>query len=125
MPSKARDALPWLVLVLFCDYWPSQKMPLLAAAALLQFDTYFPPGETLALKKSHVLFPVRYAGVANRRWGLAICPATELSTTKSGSPDDILFVGDAGRLWTVSLLRTLHARCAAPEDSLFGYLQLQ
>ena len=81
VPSKASDPLPWLVLVLFCDYWLSQKMPLLAAAALLQFDTYFPPGETLALKKSHVLSPVRNAGVAHRRWELAVCPATELGTT--------------------------------------------
>ena len=39
VPSKARDPLPWLVLVLFCDYWLSQGAPLLAAAALLQFDT--------------------------------------------------------------------------------------
>ena len=25
VPSKVRDPLPWLVLVLFCDYWLSQK----------------------------------------------------------------------------------------------------
>ena len=58
-------------------------MPPLAAAALLQFDTYLRPGETLALKKCHVLSPVRNASVAYRRWGLAVCPATELSTAKS------------------------------------------
>ena len=81
VPSKARDPLPWLVLVLFCDYWLAQKVPLWAAAALLQFDTYLRPGETLALKKGHVLSPVRNAGVAYR---LAVCPATKLSTTKSG-----------------------------------------
>ena len=48
-----------LVLVHFCDYWLSQEVPLKAAAALLQFDTYLRPGETLALKKGHVLSPVR------------------------------------------------------------------
>ena len=85
-----------------------KKVPLLAAVALLQFDTYLRPDETLALEKGHVLSPVRNAGVAYRR------PATELSTTKSGSQDDTLFVGDAGGLWAVSLLRTLHARCTAP-----------
>ena len=105
MPSKARDPLSWLVLVLFCDYWLSQDVPLLAVAALWQFDTYLRPGETLALKKGHVLSPVRNAGVAYRRWGLAVCP------------DDILFVGDAGRFWAVGLLQTPHA--------LFGSLQLQ
>ena len=110
VPSKVRDPLPWLVLVLFCDYWLSHKVPLLAAAALLQFDTYLRPGETLAIKKGHVMSPVRNAGVAFRRWGLAVCP-TELSTT--------------GRLWAVSLLRTLHARCTDLEDSLFGGPQLQ
>ena len=47
------------------------------------------------------------------------------ATTKSGSQDDTLFVGVAGRFWAVGLLRTLHSRCAAPEDSLFGGLQLQ
>ena len=48
VPSKARDPLPWLVLVLFCDYWLSQGTPLLAAAALLQFETYLRPGEVLS-----------------------------------------------------------------------------
>ena len=61
--------------------------------------------------------PVRNAGVACRRWGLAVCPATELSTT--------LFVGVTGRFWVVGLLRTLHSRCAAPENSFFGGVQLQ
>ena len=57
--------------------------------------------------------------------GACCFPATELSTTKAGSQDDTPFVGDAGRLWAVGLLRTLHSRCAAPEDSLFSGLQLQ
>ena len=35
VPSKARDPLPWLVLVLFCDCWLSLGAPLLDAAALL------------------------------------------------------------------------------------------
>ena len=56
VPSKARDPLPWLVLVLFCDYWLSQVAPLLAAAALLQFDTYLRPGEILTLKKKGPCF---------------------------------------------------------------------
>ena len=97
-----------------------KRAPLLAAAALLQFDTYLRPGEMLALKKGQVLSPVRNAGVAHRRWELAICPATELSTTKSGSQDDTLFVSVASRFRAVGALRTLHSRCAAPEDSLFG-----
>ena len=104
VPSKVLDPLPWLVLVLFCDYRLSQKVPLLAAAALLQFDTYLRPGETLAHKKGHVLSPVRNASVTYRRWRLAVCPATELGTTKSGSQDDTLFIGDAGRLGAVPVL---------------------
>ena len=48
VPTKARDPLPWLVLVLFCDYWLSQGAPLLAAAALLQLDTYLRPGENFS-----------------------------------------------------------------------------
>ena len=63
--------------------------------------------------------------VAYRRWRLAVCPTTELSTTKSGTQDDTLFVGVAGWFWAVGPLRTLHSRCAAPEDSLFGAPQLQ
>ena len=125
VPGKVRDSLPWLVVVLFSDYWLSQGPPFWAAAALLQFDTYLRPGEVLAHEKGHVLSPVRNAGVACRRWGLAVCPATELSTTKSGSQHDTLFVGVTGWFWVVGLLRTLHSRCAAPENSFFGGVQLQ
>ena len=44
LSAGARDPLPWIVFVLFCDCWLSQEVPLLAAAALLQFDTYLRPG---------------------------------------------------------------------------------
>ena len=77
VPSKARDPLPWIVLVLFCDCWLSQETPLLAVAALLQFDTYHRPGEILALKK--VMFCLQFVMLALRiaAGGLQFSPATD------------------------------------------------
>ena len=73
------------------------------------------------------MFCLQFVMVALRiaAGGFAVCPATELGNTKSGSQNDTLFVDVAGRFWAGGLLRTLHSRCAAPEDSLSGGLQLQ
>ena len=76
----------------------------------------------LALEKGHVLSPVR----DYRRWELAVCPATELGTKKSGSQDDTLFVGvtrsvlDCGSSADITF-----SMCWCPMDLLFGGLQLQ
>lgn len=93
----------------------SQSSPPLAAAVLLQFDSYARPSEILELKKREVVKPVGRC----KKWGLIFGNSTWDVGTKTGTQDDAVFL-DPTHDYALRVLQLLFNACS--NDSLFSEL---
>lgn len=92
----------------------SQSSPPLAAAVLLQLDSYARPSEILQLRKRDVVKPV---GRCNK-WGLIFGISTWDERTKTGAQDDTVFL-DSVHDYAPKVLRLLFSACSKENDCLF------
>ena len=79
-----------------------------AFLSALQYDTYMPPSECIALTTHHVGYP---AGGRYNRWSIVICPSELGETTKTGTADDSVMVADRpDRSWLAEAMTLYMAR---------------
>ena len=82
-----------------------------ALVAILQWDTYMRPSETLQLTETNILRPAPRAGANYAgRWGLVLGDSTQGRRTKTGLTDAGVSVGFADRAWVRDVLANLVKR---------------
>eukprot|EP00438_Fugacium_kawagutii_P013890 Skav219729 [mRNA] locus=scaffold301:281463:306630:- [translate_table: standard] len=95
--------------------------PPLAAAMLLQLDTYTRPSEVLALRKRDVVSPV------SKRccfWGIIIGNSDFGERTKAGLQDDTVLLNSLDRTYAPVLLKMVANACKHKQQHLFGDVTL-
>ena len=92
----------------------SETSPPLAAAVLLQLDSYARPSEILALKKRDVVRPVGRC----KLWGLIFGNSTSGERTKTGTQDDTVFL-DSIHDFAPKVLQLVYRASNNDTDSLF------
>ena len=86
---------------------------------LLQFDTCMRPGETLSLRKEHVVPP---AGARYSKWSVIVKLSDMGERTKTGTADDSVVVGDThDRKWMTRVIAHLYTSAS---DRLFPSVTL-
>jgi len=86
---------------------------------LLQFDACMRPGETLSLRKEHVVPP---AGARYSKWSVIVKLSDMGERTKTGTADDSVVVGDThDRKWMTRVMAHLYTSAS---DRLFPSVTL-
>eukprot|EP00438_Fugacium_kawagutii_P022824 Skav218924 [mRNA] locus=scaffold2031:23111:23944:+ [translate_table: standard] len=120
-PSGSRtgaDPLIWILIALHM----AEKTPLLAAAVLLQLDTYARPSEILKMRKSDVIRP---SSQHCKFWGIIIGNSERDEVTKTGTQDDTVLLDSHDRAFAVQILEMLYNHAKSPQSKLFGSTTLR
>ena len=119
-PQSSRtgaDPLIWhLVALHMCEF-----SPLLAAAAIVQLDTYARPSELLRVKKQDVIRP---STKHCKYWGIIFGNSARQEKTKTGTQDDTVLFDSTDRPYAKQVLRMVYNRTRRSTDSLFGQTTL-
>ena len=104
------DPLIWFLIARhLCD-----TQPRLAAALLLQLDTYARPSEILGLKKRDIIKPVG----RNKLWGVIFGNSVNHERNKTGTQDDTVFL-DSVHDFANTVIRLVYNQCRSPQHPLF------
>lgn len=96
--------------------------PPMAAAILLQLDTYTRPSEVLGLRKRDVVQPV------SKRccfYGIIIGNSDFDEKTKAGLQDDTILLNSLDRTYAPEILKMLAKHAKQPQQRLFGDITLK
>ena len=118
-PQQVRDPMPYGLLCVILMEFIRLSRVLMAAAAVVQFDTYMRPSEVLRLLREDLCPPARAAGKQfAKRW----CAVIRLN--KQGGADNTIEVGCFPRAWITNVLPHLR-RCTAPHARIFPFTLAQ
>ena len=95
--------------------------PLLAAAAIVQLDTYARPSELLRVKKQDVIRP---STKHCKYWGIIFGNSARQEKTKTGTQDDTVLFDSTDRPYAKQVLQMVYNRTRRSTDSLFGQTTL-
>jgi hypothetical protein len=93
-PDTSRNPATWEAVLLIVDELTSSadSIDVLAgAAAIIQFDTYARPSALLNSQESDLFPPAR--GSSRTAWSLTFWPSTKKQTSKTGTQDDTVALG--------------------------------
>ena len=107
------DAIAWQCIL--------DRDPLVAAAILLQGDTYMRPNEILNVQANSVLRPAKSRA---RCWGMVVGNRDLENPTKTGLYDDCILLDSPGRSDLGVVMKYLTARCERADSHLFQQLTL-
>lgn len=107
------DAIAWQCIL--------DRDPLVAAAILLQGDTYMRPNEILNVQANSVLRPAKSRA---RCWGMVVGNRDLENATKTGLYDDCILLDSPGRSDLGVVMKYLTARCERADSHLFQQLTL-
>jgi hypothetical protein len=80
-----------------------------ASAVCLQLNTYLRPGVVVELTTDHVVPSAPNAGRAYAGvWGLNLAPSAGDVTTKTGTFDESVLIGDVSHHWINEMMRLLY-----------------
>ena len=120
-PGGSRDPLPFAVLCLLGKWWIANGFEMVAAAALLAFDLYTRPQETLSLRHGDVYPPQGFGGRSFRgRWTVVVAPLESGRTTKTGDTDNSIEAGGRVRGFVRELLHALRDG-SRKQQHIFGF----
>ena len=123
-PGRVRDPAPSTLLMLFAHYFLDLGEDMAAACVAFQLDTYLRPGVAVEFTADRVIPPATKAGRKyGSRWAIVPARSDLQQTTKTGTSDEALLVGDVTRHWVSDLVSRLY-HAAAPKRRLFGHLTL-
>lgn len=91
--------------------------PLLAAAVIVQLDTYARPSETLQIRRQDVIRP---ASKHCRFWGVIFGNSSRGCRTKTGTQDDTVLLDSTDRAYAKQVLEMVYKATSHPDDRLFG-----
>ena len=121
-PQQVRDPMPYgLLCVILMEFLRLGHLGhvLMAAAAIVQFDTYMRRSEVMHLLREDLYPPAKAAGARYaKRWCVVIRP------NKQGETDNTVEVGSFPRLWIANVLPHLR-RCTAPHGRIFPFTLAQ
>ena len=108
-PGTVRD--PWPIESVYLMGLHALDQPdgdLLAAAMVVQTDTYCRPGELLHIRSCDFYGPQRFTRGRNAgAWAVSFAPSDTNFKTKTGQQDDTVMVGVKGRRWIASVAAEL------------------
>ena len=123
-PGRVRDPAPSILLMLFAHYFLDLGGEMAAACVAFQLDTYLRSGVAVEFTADRVIPPATKAGRKyGRRWAIVPARSDLQQTTKTGTSDEALLVGDVTRHWVSDVVSRLRL-AAAPDGRLFGQLTL-
>jgi integrase len=99
----------------------SEESPPLAAAVMIQLDTYLRPSEVLSLRKDDVFKPVKKRC---QYWGVVVGNSQRNQVTKTGMQDDTVLLNSEDRAYTADILSLVYHRAKGPSARLFGDVTL-
>jgi len=119
-PQSSRSGADPLIWYLLADKIAENNPPM-AAALLLQLDTYARPSEIIFLKYGDV---VRPSSKHCRFWGLIFGNSEFLETTKTGTQDDTVLLNSTDRSFACNVLKAVVTKRASATQRLFPDLTL-
>lgn len=112
------DPLIWQLIALHMV----SSFPLLAAAVLVQLDTYARPSELLHVQKRDVIKP---STKQCRFWGIIFGNSHRNQRTKTGTQDDTVLLDSQDRIYAKKNLEIVYKHARKPTDRIFGNYTLQ
>ncbi|CAE8711223.1 unnamed protein product, partial [Polarella glacialis] len=123
-PDVSLDPVTWEASLLIADQLLTQNTKdsvAVAAAALLQFDTYARPAEILSVARDAVIKPSTSRATNESNWLIVFFPSTDSAVSKGRQQDDTVLVGQrlASQRWVEDVLQIVYNH-TKPHEKLFG-----
>lgn len=119
-PQSSRTGADPQIWFLLASYIADHSPPM-AAALLLQLDTYTRPSEILSLRFRDVIRPVSKACCY---WGIIIGNSEFGEKTKAGLQDDTVLLNSLDRTYAPDILKMVSKHCTGKSDLIFGHITL-
>eukprot|EP00438_Fugacium_kawagutii_P002203 Skav236697 [mRNA] locus=scaffold4101:93018:93839:- [translate_table: standard] len=119
-PQCSRTGADPLIWYLLADEIAGHSVPL-AAAMLLQLDTYARPSKILGLRLRDIVRPV---SKHCKFWGIIIGISLFDETTKTGTQDDTVLLDSEDRPYVEQVLAHVIRHCKRKDDLLFPHASL-
>lgn len=115
-PQSSRTGADPLVWQLIANEMADND-PLLAAAVIVQLDTYARPSEILQLCKQDIIRP---STKHCRFWGIILGNSSRGCRTKTGTQDDTILLDSTDRIYAKQVLEIVYKAAPRPESRVFG-----
>jgi integrase len=121
VPPQSRIPIPMIIAYGLAMVLLSRKKFNMALKAILDFDTYMRPGESLDLRKRNIVAPVKKAGPQYKWFSIVVRDFDNKKPDKVGVFDNSIPLDSKKRMWIGPILHQLANKCPNKDDQIFDF----